>query len=394
MALQPMRRIGDVTKSMGTNLGSSASRAKSQLAAMPASGLVAGFNRWLAKRLFGNTARAKIYDKFARFIDDGGLTETEAIASFQRRYETRNDVREVIFTEWRAALERGEKFHEAIADWVSPSEQVLIAAGEESGKLGKALRTTSFFLTAQGQMLSALISRLIMPAILLLGMIAIVVMFGLEFQPMLVQQLPLEQWPESGQKLAFMSRAIIEFWWLITPLLVGLVAGVAWLLPNWTGAVRDAVGKLPGVNLLFGTYASYQSAGFLIGLVSMHSAGITLSESLKRMRELASPWMAAHMDEMLDKLRRGIRDGEAMDTGMLPRDMADDVIDYSRSTSFGEALEAVGKTAIEDGVKKVTAAAAVANFLALMLVGGAIVSVYATTMQVTQSASKAAAARR
>ena len=233
-----------------------------------------------------------------------------------------------------------------------------------------------------------------MPAILLLGMVAIVVMFGLEFQPMLVQQLPLERWPASGQNLAFLSRSVIEFWWLFAPLVMGLMAGIAWLLPNWTGAGRESIAKVPGVNVLFGTYASYQSAGFLIGLVSMHSAGITLSESLKRMRELASPWMAAHMDEMLDKLRQGIRDGEAMDTGMLPREMADDVIDYSRSTSFGEALEAVGKTAIEDGVKKVTAAAAVANFLALMLVGGAIVSVYATTTQVTQSASKAASARR
>ena len=114
-------------------------------------------------------------------------------------------------------------------------------------------------------------------------------------------------------------------------------------LPKLYGSYRVFLDKIPPWSI----YKRIQSGYFLINLSAMLSSGVSPIKSLESMSKLANPYFKWHLKKMIAGISSGKKEGDALNTGFIPEEMMDDIIDYGRLSSFSLGIQRVGERAIE-----------------------------------------------
>src|SRR5690606_18824010 len=121
-------------------------------------------------------------------------------------------------------------------------------------------------------------------------------------------------------------------------------------------------------------YRSYQASSFLISLSSLMRAGVATYDALRLMHRTASPWMRMHLERMMTNMRHGGENqGKSLDTGLLDKEVAGDIQDYSATGSFLEAIYRIGQRTLEEGVKSIQIKMDVLKNVLLFAVAASIV---------------------
>lgn len=342
------------------------------------------------KMRFGLKTRISLYERIADFLD-AQIDVVSTLKSLQVRYAKAGDYRAHILGEWISNMEHGIVFSDALKDWVPPAEHMLISAGERGIGLKSGLTEAKVLSTASAQTKGAILGGIVFPIALFGMIIGLMFMFQTQQVPAFKGMLPIDQWPSSAKWLYNVSYFFYHYLWLV----LGGMGGIGFLIGStmgkWTRPPREIFDKFPPWSI----YKSYQASSFLIGMASLMQAGIASYDALIMMRRNASPWMRMHLERMMSSMKvGGSNPGKALDTGLLDKEIAGDVQDYSRLGSFQDAIYRMGSRSLQDGVKSIEQKMVIIRNLMLVVVAVSIGWMYLTSYNLQTTIASRASSQR
>ncbi|RJF92125.1 type II secretion system F family protein [Noviherbaspirillum saxi] len=326
------------------------------------------FNRWWAKAQLTDASRLRLYRKIAKMLSNG-LPLLKVLEEMQSRASDggRNPKESlaIVLDEWRRAVQNGLMLSEGMAGWVPQSEQMIIAAGEQSGHLEDALIAVVSVVQSGKRIKNAVFSGLAYPVAILTMVIIYIFIFGTRVIPEFARMVDPSHWRGAARSLYLMSQFVRGWMPLIVAILVALIATVLISMPRWRGNTRVFLDRLPPYSI----YRLVVGSGFLMAFSALQSAGVTVEKALMRMSDNASPWLHERLDGALLGVKSGLNCGEALrnaEYGFPSKEIVDDLCVYAEYRGFSEALKMLADEWLDDGVERISAQMQVLNGIAIV----------------------------
>lgn len=325
-------------------------------------------NRGWARLQFTAHARLRLYRKIAKMLSNGlpllkVLEELEMRASHEGRKP--NEAEAVVLSDWRRVVQNGGMLSEAMQWWVPHTEQMIVMAGEQSGRLELALSTVSAVVTSGRRIRTAIVGGLTYPLVIFVMTIGYLYLFGKLVIPRFEMIVSPERWHGVAHSLYTMSRFVQGGMIYCVILVVLLMVALFYSMPRWTGNARVIVDRYPP----YSVYRLIVGCGFLVAFSSLQAAGFTVEKSLNRLADNAQPWLRERIDDMLFGVKSGLNVGEAMkNTGYRfpSTEIVDDLCVYAEYNGFTEALHALADEWMQEGVTIIEAQMRIINGIAII----------------------------
>jgi type II secretory pathway component PulF len=326
-------------------------------------------NRWWAKVQFTANARLRIYRKISKMLGNGlpllkVLEDLEARASHNGRKP--HEALAIVLAEWRRTVQNGGLLAEGMSSWVPQSEQMIILAGEQAGRIEHALDSVARVVVASRKIRSSIASGVTYPCMVLVMVFTYIYLFGTRVIPQFAALSDPRGWHGAARSLYLMSEFTQHAMLPVVALFTAFCALVGWSMPNWNGRLRVPLDRLPPYSL----YRLVVGSGFLMAFSSLQSCGFTVEKSLMRLGIKAAPWLRARIDDTLFGVKSGLNAGEALRaTGYrFPSfEIVEDLCIYSQYSGFAQALELLAAEWLDEGVEVVGAQMRVLNGMAIVL---------------------------
>tara|TARA_B100001105_G_scaffold136374_3_gene109250 strand:+ start:6916 stop:8022 length:1107 start_codon:yes stop_codon:yes gene_type:complete len=346
----------------------------------------ADLEAWLAKVQFkmGAVKRAAFYEKMSSLIGDG-IPLDAALRHLLARYTEKKRPMAPLFKAWVSSLDEGKQFAEATRGYISDTESIIIAAGEKSGDLAVAFDQAAVVARASADINRAVRGELATPAVQVIVLICLLVVFSTTMAPGLVQSVPPSALDSSQRALFGLAAVVAKTWFMVVPALVIGFWAALWSMPRYTGPARKFLDRIPP----WSVYRIYTGSTFMISLAALIKAGVPIEASIRFIRGQSSPWMREYLSEMVGRLRSGADQGGAMDVGLLSDELADTVAIYSKTTTFDAAMNTVGKEAIKTGIEGIKVKAGFAKVVATILIGVFVGWMFDAMMGLSDAANRA-----
>ena len=129
--------------------------------------------------------------------------------------------------------------------------------------------------------------------------------------------LPTEYFGPVTRSLFRTSDWLRQFWWLVLMLVLALLWGALWSLPNLTGPARRLLDRW-GIWRLYRVVQAVRFLSLLAVLLQPRgNVGARLKEALRIQQTGATVWMSGHIATMLARIDSGSEAVDALDTGLV-----------------------------------------------------------------------------
>lgn len=313
-------------------------------------------NRWWAKLQFSDTARLRLYRKIAKMLANG-LPLLKILEELQDRASEHgrkpNEPMAVVLDDCRRAVQNGRLLAEGLERWAPKTEQMIIMAGEQSGRLEATLLAVIEVVQAGRKIKSVIIGGIAYPVVVLILVVVYVYLFGTRVIPEFTRVVDPLTWHGAAKSLYIMSQLVQNWMLYFIVAMVALVASVLISMPRWRGNLR----------IFFDQYAPYSiyrliaGSSFLMALSALQCAGVTVEKSLMRLSGMAAPWLRERLDGALLGVRSGLNCGEALRNagyGFPSSEVIDDLCVYAEYRGFADALKMLADEWIEEGVAQIS----------------------------------------
>jgi type II secretory pathway component PulF len=292
------------------------------------------------------------------------LEELELRASHEGRKP--NEPLALTLADWRSVVQNGGMLAEAMAWWVPHTEQMIVMAGEQSGRLEAALLNVCTVVQYSRRIRTAIVGGLTYPCVIVAMTIGYVYLFGKLVIPRFASIVSPERWHGVAKSLYELSRFVQGGMIYCLVVLAILVAALFYSMPRWSGNVRVWLDRYPPYSI----YRLITGCGFLVAFSSLQAAGFTVERSLARLATDAKPWLRQRIDDMLFGVKSGLNVGEAMKNAgyrFPSEEIVDDLCVYAEYKGFAEALHAIASEWMTDGVETIEAQMRVVNGAAIVV---------------------------
>jgi type II secretory pathway component PulF len=323
--------------------------------------------RWARVQLTSH-ARLRLYRKIAKMLGNGlpllkVLEELELRASREGRKP--NEPEAVTLADWRSMVQNGGMLAEAMEWWVPHTEQMIILAGEQSGRLETSLTTVCAVVQYSRRIRTAIVGGLTYPSVIFAMTIGYVYLFGKLVIPRFASIVSPERWHGVARSLYVMSQFVQGGLVYCVVLITLALALLFYSMPRWSGNARVLLDRFPP----YSVYRLIVGCGFLVALSSLQMAGFTVEKSLARLAINAKPWLRQRLDDMAFGVKSGLNVGEAMkNTGYRfpSKEIVDDLCVYAEYKGFAEALRALADESMQEGVEAIEAQMRAVNGAAIV----------------------------
>lgn len=291
----------------------------------PASRFAAVAQRIKIAATFGFERRLMLYEKLHVAAEDGENLGDRIKTIHKRLIQGKRPKEEAwVYFHLMERMIAGDPLSVALRGFAPDNERLMIAAGEENervadslGQLIKLMRQTQITRDS----LASVGGRVAMKLLIVVGAVAGIAGY---LAPNIRNSLNPNLWPPVTASFFALTDWLVA--WGGLALFVVLIG----LLALWR--------RTP----LFYLYRLAVSAFLLNALSALVSAGVSFVDSLRKASRTATPYVRDHIYEMLANVGKGMTEGQAMDTGMLPKSMVGDLQDFAESRGFAGALRRMG----------------------------------------------------
>jgi len=310
------------------------------------------FARWQFR--IGHAARRRLWLKLAKLLGNG-VPIIEALTTLHDRrvrLKGKGDTVAVAMGDWLRRMRNGQSLSTAITGWVDHAEQMLIAAGEQSGNLDASLRSTAEVMEAAKKIKAAVIGGLFYPGVMILLALGVLLMFSYKIIPEFSQIVPYERWVGGAKLMVDFANFVRDWIVLILGLPVLVLIAFIWSLPRWKDGIRIQVDK----HLPYSIYRILHGSTWMISFASLVGAGVRMENALQQLNQNASPWMSARIQACLRGMRSGANPGDALAKsgyGFPDLEIIDDLGVYARLSGFDQALSTIGREWITESVERI-----------------------------------------
>lgn len=248
--------------------------------------------------VFGNRVSFKERVLFTRQLAtliNAGLPLSRALRTAQEQVQGK--ALNKALTSVVASVEGGQTLSQSFAQYPSIFNNVyvaMVAAGETSGSLDKALDRLALQQEKDAAIMSKIRGAMIYPLIVLVLIFALVIMMMVTVVPQVAKlftdlRKPL---PLATQILVGISNLTLKFWWLIPIILFAMVAGIRNIMKTEKAQYRLDQFKLK-VPLFGPIFHKLYMARFTRTLSSLISSGVPLLQALETTRKAVGNRMVA-----------------------------------------------------------------------------------------------------
>lgn len=296
--------------------------------------------------LFTPAQQQALLEDIGALIDDG-VPLSQAVDMLNRL--TTGITREVTQSIARKIAE-GRPMAEGLIGWYPPHVVEIIRAGEEGGAFAKTLSTATKLLSQKNTALTALISALTYPSVVIAMGFAVTVFINHSVFKEFSAVRPINSWPSNAQFVVWLGKIIENYWFWIILIIAGIIFALGQLLRNYIGEARPWIDKLPGIAL----YRRLMAARFMETLGLLISNGVVFKRALKIMQHNANPYLSWHLLTMEFKLGGGRQNlAEVLDTGLIDKSDLVRLRIIAQGRGFEHALLRQGRRASEQGLQKI-----------------------------------------
>lgn len=340
----------------------------------------AGFGLRRAKSAFLRV-RADFYEDLAASLDDRAVL-VNYLEKQMRRAQSGHSPLAGLYSLWLKRMD-SQPFSSALKGTVPAMDSLILLAAESSGDLPQGLRFLSFSVRSIAKIRGTITGAIAMPAVVSGMIVGMLYGFGKFMVPILEVIVKTERWPTMGKIMLFLSNIVLHHGTVLFGSFAAVIGALIWALPNWSGPLRR---KFDGI-LPFSVYRDYNSAVMLVSLSGLMESGSSLVASLKSMRSSGTPWLAWHLSQVLLRLdSKATTPAQAFDTGMMPKELYNRVLDYGERSSFQEALKKIGAQSLDKLDKSIQMKAKLVNNLLLFVSGTMMALVVGSVMLTAQQA--------
>lgn len=330
-------------------------------------------------------ARIRLWRKLGKLLSDN-ISILEALAEIKTTRSPSEPIY-LAMDEWIAALTHGRKVSEAVRDWVTDEEAMLILAGEQAGSLGKTMESVVTVTQAKKSIQASIIGGLAYPTFLILVAFGTLYLFGFKVIPAFSRAAQGDRWTGLARTMVD-SSAFIQNWFLaIVIVAIAIVIGIVVSMPYWTGLTRTKFDRYAPYSI----YRVTQGATWVISLSALIQAGMRIQEAMEQLMINASPWAKERVGAALLGLRSGKNLGAALVASRYEfpdREIIADIRVYANKSGFDDALKTIGQEWITESVVRIQALMRKVFSAAIMLAGGIIgfmvLGMFAMQTQLTQ----------
>lgn len=300
------------------------------------------------------TGRRRLWMKLSKLLSNG-VPIMDALGSMnERRIASagKNDVVSLALSSWMDGLKNGHRLSDAIKNWVYNDEQMLIAAGEQSGSLHIALLSACEIMEAKKKIKSAVIGGMAYPLLMLIIAFAVLIMFSFKIIPAFSTIVPDDKWHGIARAMIDFANFSRSWIWLIALCIIGSLVAFFLSLPRWTGGLRIRLDKYAPYSI----YRVMQGGSWMISFAALVSAGVRIENALQYLARDASPWLRVRTNACLSGMRSGLTVGDALARsgyGFPDLDIIDDLGVYSKLSGFDTAAALLGKEWIVESVVRI-----------------------------------------
>lgn len=341
---------------------------------------------WQRWRHFGASRRAMFYDKLHDFCGQGRrVSLREALVELhQRALEDRDPVHRTLGTILERLRQHPTLTTLALKPYLPAAEFTMLHASDEAGRIADGLANARDAARHLADIVADLRSAAAGPAMSLAMLLAVVYAMPTLIVDVLVDLVPADRWPTFSLPMLWLGRHVPEtgHWVLLA------VAILAWMvfrnLPDWCGRTRNWLDQhiVP-----WSLYRSYQGATTMIALSGLKRSGRGLRHALEGIVREATPWLRVHLDEMIVRLSmQGATVVQAMDTGLLDREIMRNLRDYARADAETKALEALGSNCVKQLRRRISSLSAAGRYVTMVLLVLVFLYVNAAVYAVTLAA--------
>ena len=324
--------------------------------------------RW-AKAQLTQGPRLRLYRKIAKMLANGLpllkiLEELRDRAS--NRGRTPNEPMAILLDDCRRMVQNGRMLSEGLAEWIPQTEQMIIMAGEQSGRLENTLIGVIEVMQSGRKIQRVIVGGVAYPIAVFALILAYIYLFGTRVIPQFARMVDPETWHGAAKSLYLMSVFVQN--WMAYVVLFFVLSIIALLvsLPRWRGNLRVYVDNIPPYSI----YRMLAGSSFLMALSSLQFAGITVEKSLLRIAEMSQPWLRERIEGALLGVKSGLNCGEALKNagyGFPSKEVIDDLCIYAEYKGFAEALKVLSEEWMAEGVDKITAQMNILNGFAIVM---------------------------
>lgn len=338
----------------------------------------------LAKFSFNVDKRLVFYEKLLSFVKDG-ISPYDAIRTMHKRFvkEKRSDrhITQSILKDQGA----GESLASALSKWVPDNDVSIIRSGEVTDDLPGSL-VEVIRLTGDMRTLKKGVGKAVRPAIVqLIVLLGIIYALSVYMIPEIKTFGDPESYPAITLSYFAFADFIAAYFVLIIGVIIGFILWIKWAIPNMTGSARSFFDKIPP----FSISRQISSGYFLLTVAAMMSKGISLIDALSNIQKSSNPYQKKHIIQMKKRIGEGFNEGDALNTGYLPPDMAGDIIDYGGLTSFSEGIASIADRSVKDILEFLEKVSGSIKIIMLALLAGigvlTVISIMLIVLEMTEN---------
>lgn len=342
------------------------------------------------KSLFGSRQRIEFYKSLSLLVKNGvklhdALSEIYNIYSDNGR--SPNNIQSVVAQECLLGVAEGLRFSDTLGKWVGYQEHMLIAAGEETGKLVDGPDYQGAFskaidvVKAMGAVRGAIMKATLYPSVLFAEGVFLLHKVSHDLVPKLSRSTDTESWNGAARLLKLIADIVTGYGLPILLAVAALLVTSLVTLPYFRGPLRLFLERIPVTP--WAIYRTFHGSTFLLNVGVLQSSGVKLNDALVKLGSRAGPWLKERIDATLYGVNIGSGLGQALYKAGF--DFPDKkAVQFLRVISgkdgANEEIEQFGKDWMKDSIEQLQG---VAN----LLLGGSMLMVGALMLIVIAGAS-------
>jgi type II secretory pathway component PulF len=326
-------------------------------------------NRWWAKMQLTDEARLRLYRKIATMLSNG-LPLLKVLEEMQYRASEGgrkpNEALAVVLDDWRRAVQNGQRLSNGMDGWIPKTERMIIAAGEQSGRIEDALMAVVSVVQSGKRIKAAVLGGITYPIAITVMITAYIFIFGTQVIPEFARMVDPTHWQGTARSLYLMSLFVRGWMLLVVVAVIGAIVAILMSMPRWRGDMRVFMDRLPPYSI----YRLIVGSGFLMAFSALQSSGVTVEKALLRLSESASPWLRERLEGTLLGVKSGLNCGEALrnaEYGFPSKEIVADLCVYAEYRGFADALKMLANEWLEDGVDRITVQMKVLNGVSIVI---------------------------
>ena len=334
----------------------------------------------VARKLFG--LQRKRFLRRIQVMARAHMPMSDAIAELKDRAEkSRSGVMFAALSSMDYWLRRGRTMGEAFTGWLSPTDIMLLEAGDQSGyeTLADSIEDILSLQGATSEMVGRIIGGLIEPGILIGSNYALILWMSNNFTVKALASTGIKADQLTGTARTFYNVGVFAgtFWaWLLPLIVVVLLTLLFVSLPIWSSRKRSFLDRyIPP----WSVYRSIIGAGWMLSFAKLAKAGYAYEEILSRTAKLARPWLRARLNWIEYHYRRGRGLGESMrlsQSGFPGKDLIDDIETFNDRPGFEQTLDILAREWVKDTTQMVKGLAFALTFVGWGFTGFSMIWIF------------------